>query len=99
MNSIRGFGFQDINIKTVNSEGEESEEGGEKFVQFNLELTIPCSRIWGSSVSSFYDTGNVFGPDDPIDFGTSARRPDMEFDGILPSARFASKAATFWIHG
>jgi outer membrane protein insertion porin family len=70
LNSIRGFGFQDINIKGVNSEGEVTEEGGEKFVQFNFELNYPLFKDLGIVGVVFYDTGNVFGPDDPIDFGT-----------------------------
>ena len=70
LNSVRGFGFQDINIKGVNSEGEVTEEGGEKFVQFNFELTYPLFKDLGIVGVVFYDTGNVFGPDDPIDFGT-----------------------------
>ena len=70
MNSIRGFGFQDINIKTVNSAGQITEEGGESFVQFNFELTYPLFKDLGIVGVVFYDTGNVFGPDDSIDLGT-----------------------------
>ncbi|BBO66484.1 outer membrane protein assembly factor BamA [Desulfosarcina alkanivorans] len=69
LNSVRGFGFQDINIKGTNSDGEETEEGGEKYVQFNFELTYPLFKDLGIVGVVFYDTGNVFGPDDPIDFG------------------------------
>lgn len=70
MNSIRGFGFQDINIKTVNSAGQISEEGGDSFVQFNFELSYPLFKDMGIVGVVFYDTGNVFGPGDAIDFGT-----------------------------
>ena len=70
MNSVRGFGFQDINIKTVNSAGQITEEGGESFVQFNFELTYPLFKDLGIVGVVFYDTGNVFGPDDSIDLGT-----------------------------
>ncbi|MBR9985925.1 MAG: outer membrane protein assembly factor BamA [Desulfosarcina sp.] len=70
MNSVRGFGFQDINIKTVNSAGQITEEGGESFVQFNFELTYPLFEDLGIVGVVFYDTGNVFGPDDSIDLGT-----------------------------
>ena len=69
MNSVRGFDFQGINIKTINSDGEESEEGGEQYVQFNVELTYPLFKDLGIVGVVFYDTGNVYGPDDPIDFG------------------------------
>ncbi len=70
LNSIRGFGFQDINIRTVNSAGQIAEEGGESFVQFNFELTYPLFKDLGIVGVVFYDTGNVFGPDDSIDLGT-----------------------------
>ncbi len=69
MNSVRGFGFQDINIKTVNKAGQITEEGGESFVQFNVELTYPLFKDLGIVGVVFYDTGNVFGPDDSIDLG------------------------------
>ena len=69
LNSVRGFGFQDINIKGTNSDGEETEEGGEKYVQFNFELTYPLFKDLGIVGVVFYDTGNVYGPDDSIDFG------------------------------
>lgn len=69
MNSIRGFDFQGINIKGVNNDGEVTEEGGETYVQFNFELTYPLFKDLGITGVVFYDTGNVFGPDDPIDLG------------------------------
>jgi len=69
MNSVRGFGFQDINIKTVNSAGQITEEGGESFVQFNFELTYPFFKDLGIVGVVFYDTGNVF-PDESIDLGS-----------------------------
>ncbi len=70
MNSIRGFDFQGIHIKTINSEGKVSEEGGETFVQFNVEFSYPLFKDLGIVGVVFYDTGNVFGPDDSIDLGT-----------------------------
>lgn len=69
MNSLRGFDYQDVNIKTINSDGEETEEGGEKYVQFNIEFTYPLLKDMGIVGVIFYDTGNVFDSDDPIDFG------------------------------
>lgn len=70
MNSLRGFDFQDVNIKTINSDGKVSEEGGEKYVQFNFEFTYPLLKDMGIVGVVFYDTGNVFGPDESIDLGT-----------------------------
>ncbi len=70
MNSLRGFDYQDVNIPTTNSDGEESEEGGEKYVQFNLEFTYPLLKDMGIVGVVFYDTGNVFDSDESIDFST-----------------------------
>ncbi|MBC2710963.1 MAG: outer membrane protein assembly factor BamA [Desulfosarcina sp.] len=69
MNSVRGFEFQGINIKTINSDGRISEEGGEKYVQFNFELTYPLFKDLGLVGVVFYDTGNVYGADETIDLG------------------------------
>jgi outer membrane protein insertion porin family len=69
MNSVRGFDFQDIHIKAINSEGEETEEGGQTYVQFNFELSYPLIKDLGIMGVVFYDTGNVYGPDDTIDMG------------------------------
>ncbi|WP_083455967.1 outer membrane protein assembly factor BamA [Desulfosarcina cetonica] len=68
MNSIRGFDYQDINIPTINSDGEESEEGGLSYVQFNLEFTYPIVKDLGVVGVIFYDTGNVYA-DETIDLG------------------------------
>ena len=69
MNSVRGFEFQDIYIKGINSDGEETEEGGETYVQFNFELSYPLFKDLGIVGVIFYDTGNVYGPDETIDLG------------------------------
>ena len=69
LNSVRGFDFQGINIKTINSDGQISEEGGEKYVQFNFELTYPLFKDLGIIGVIFYDTGNVYTADDNIDLG------------------------------
>jgi outer membrane protein insertion porin family len=70
MGSLRGFDFQGVNIRTVNSDGRISEEGGEKFVQFNFELTYPLFKDLGIVGVVFYDTGNVFRAEDSIDLGS-----------------------------
>lgn len=69
INTIRGFDFQDINIKTVNELGIITEEGGESFVQLNFELTYPLFEDIGIVGLVFYDTGNVYGPNASIDLG------------------------------
>jgi outer membrane protein insertion porin family len=69
MNSVRGFDFQGIYIEGVNDEGSITKEGGEKYVQFNFELTYPLLKDMGIVGVVFYDTGNVYDSDDPIDLG------------------------------
>ncbi len=69
MGSLRGFDFQGVNIKTINSDGRISEEGGEKYVQFNFELTYPLLKDIGIVGVVFYDTGNVFTAEESIDLG------------------------------
>jgi len=66
---VRGFDFQGIYIEGVNDEGSITKEGGEKYVQFNFELTYPLLKDMGIVGVVFYDTGNVYDSDDPIDLG------------------------------
>ena len=47
-----------------------TEEGGEEYVQFNVEFTYPLLKDLGIVGVIFYDTGNVFGPGESIDLGT-----------------------------
>jgi outer membrane protein insertion porin family len=65
MNSVRGFGWRDIFL--LDEDG--AEVGGEKFVQFNVELLIPLLKDAGLVGVLFFDTGNVYGKDDSIDLG------------------------------
>ena len=69
MNSIRGFDFQGIYIPTINSDGEDAEEGGNSYVQFNLEFTYPILKDLGVVGVIFYDTGNVYAQGEMIDLG------------------------------
>ncbi len=69
MNSLRGFDYQDVHIDTINSNDEPAEEGGEKYVQFNVEFTYPIFKDVGIVGVVFYDTGNVFDDDEDINLG------------------------------
>ena len=69
MNSVRGFEYQDIHIDGINSEGEETEEGGYSFVLFNVELSYPLAKELGLYGVVFYDTGNVYDSGESIDLG------------------------------
>lgn len=68
LNTIRGFDFQGISIKSTNELGIVTQEGGESFVQFNFELTYPLFEEVGIVGVLFYDTGNVY-PGHSIDLG------------------------------
>jgi outer membrane protein insertion porin family len=70
INSLRGFAYQGIFIPTINDKGQVSQEGGNKFVNFNFELTYPLFKDLGIVGVIFYDTGNVYGQDESIDFST-----------------------------
>ena len=84
MNSLRGFDYQDVHIDTVNSEGEATEEGGEKYVQFNVELTYPIFKDVGIMGVIFYDTGNVFAEDEAMNLGNLRKSAGYGFRWYSP---------------
>lgn len=55
INSLRGFGYQGVAVQD-----EPYKIGGEKMVQFNLELDFPLVKSAGVNGDIFYDTGNVY---------------------------------------
>lgn len=63
MNSIRGFGWNDIFL--LDDDG--YEVGGEKYVQFNVELLRPLFKTDGFLGLIFYDAGNVYAEDSHVD--------------------------------
>jgi outer membrane protein insertion porin family len=65
MNSIRGFSKSDINGKRPN---DIKTIGGEKFVQFNAEITFPLTEKYKLAGVFFYDRGDVYRTDEDIDF-------------------------------
>ena len=64
--SIRGFDNTDIN---GSEEGDTIEVGGEKFVQFNIEMIFPIQEDAGVYGVLFYDRGDVYTDGEDIDFG------------------------------
>jgi len=64
MNSLRGFDWRDIHATDENGD----EIGGQKFIQFNFEIIIPLLKAQGIVGVLFYDTGNVYGPDESMTF-------------------------------
>ncbi|MFA5905074.1 MAG: outer membrane protein assembly factor BamA [Desulfobacula sp.] len=65
MNSIRGFDKFDINGKRS---GDIKEIGGEKYVQFNAEITFPLTDKYKLAGVFFYDRGDVYRTSESIDF-------------------------------
>ena len=66
MNSIRGFEKFDISGKRP---GDTKNRGGEKFVQFNAEITFPLTEKYKVAGVFFYDRGDVYRTSEDIDFG------------------------------
>ena len=66
MNSIRGFDKYDIN---GNQEGDIKDRGGEKYIQFNVEMTFPLSEKYKIIGVFFYDRGDVYRTSEDIDLG------------------------------
>ncbi|MFH2060411.1 MAG: outer membrane protein assembly factor BamA [Pseudomonadota bacterium] len=66
MNSIRGFDKTDINGQR---DGDPIERGGEKYTQFNVEITFPLNEKYKIAGVLFYDRGDVYRTSEDIDFG------------------------------
>ena len=66
MNSIRGFDKYDIN---GNHSGDIKDRGGEKYLQFNAEMTFPFTKQYRVGGVLFYDRGDVYRTSEDIDFG------------------------------
>ncbi|MCD4674483.1 MAG: outer membrane protein assembly factor BamA [Desulfobacula sp.] len=66
MNSIRGFDKFDIDGKR---DGDIKTRGGEKYVQFNAEMTFPITTKYKLAGVFFYDRGDVYRTDEDIEFG------------------------------
>ena len=68
MNSLRGFDWRDIS--SYDKDG--NEIGGDKFLQFNVELIYPIFKDAGFVALVFFDTGDVYSANDDVDLGKSA---------------------------
>lgn len=60
INSLRGFKWEDLSPKKLNSDGILTEIGGNKFVQLNLEFIFPLIKDAGVMGVLFFDTGDVY---------------------------------------
>lgn len=66
MNSVRGFDRYDIDGK---QDGDSTTIGGEKYNQFNAELSWPLSEKFKINGVIFYDRGDVYRTNEDIDLG------------------------------
>jgi len=66
MHSIRGFDKYDIN---GNRSGDTKDIGGEKFVQFNAEITFPLNNFYIEIHFIFLRSGDVYRTSEDVDFG------------------------------
>jgi outer membrane protein insertion porin family len=65
MNSVRGYDWRDISPRDPDTD---DEIGGDKMLQFNVELIVPIVRKAGLMGVLFYDTGNAYDNGEDIDF-------------------------------
>ena len=79
INSLRGFDWEDLSPKTTNSFGQESEIGGNKFVQFNFELRFPLFGNAGIIGLLFFDTGDLYDNGEPIRLGSLRKSAGFGF--------------------
>jgi outer membrane protein insertion porin family len=66
INSIRGFDKYDISGKRP---GDVKDRGGEKYTQFNAEVTFPFTEEYKVAWVFFYDRGDVYRTSENIDLG------------------------------
>ncbi|MFO7911198.1 MAG: outer membrane protein assembly factor BamA, partial [Desulfotignum sp.] len=64
INSVRGFDKYDISTQ---DKGDPILRGGEKYIQFNLELIFPIQEDMGVAGVLFYDRGDVYRISEDID--------------------------------
>jgi outer membrane protein insertion porin family len=80
LNSLRGYDWQDIYVLDENGD----EIGGDKFVQFNVELIFPLLKQQGVVGLLFYDTGNVYNDGESIDLGNLRQTAGFGFRWYSP---------------
>lgn len=80
MNSLRGFDWRDIS--SYDKDG--NEIGGDKFVQFNVELIYPILKEAGFVTLIFFDTGDVYSASEDIDLGNLRESAGFGFRWYSP---------------
>ncbi|MCP4374102.1 MAG: outer membrane protein assembly factor BamA, partial [Deltaproteobacteria bacterium] len=80
MGSLRGFEWEDLAPKDEDG----NEVGGDKFVQFNIELLYPIFKDAGIVGVVFFDTGEVYGKDEDVDLGELRESAGLGFRWYSP---------------
>jgi outer membrane protein insertion porin family len=80
LNSLRGYDWRDVYVLDENG----YEIGGDKFVQFNVELLFPLLKKQGVVGLLFYDTGNVYNDGESIDLGDLRKTAGFGFRWYSP---------------
>jgi outer membrane protein insertion porin family len=80
LNSLRGYDWRDVHVLDENGD----EIGGDKFVQFNVEILFPLLKKEGLVGLLFYDTGNVYNDHESIDLGDLRKTAGFGFRWYSP---------------
>jgi len=80
LNSLRGYDWQDVYVLDENGD----EIGGDKYIQFNVELLFPLLKKQGLVGLFFFDTGNVYDDGESIDLGNLRQTVGFGFRWYSP---------------
>ncbi len=80
LNSLRGYDWRDIYVLDENGD----EIGGDKYIQFNVELLFPLLKKQGVVGLVFFDTGNVYNDGESIELGDLRQTAGFGFRWYSP---------------
>jgi len=80
INSLRGFEWEELAPKDEDG----NDIGGDKYVQFNIELLYPIFKDAGIVGIVFFDTGEVYGKDEDVDLGELRESAGLGFRWYSP---------------
>ncbi len=80
LNSLRGYDWRDIYVLDENGD----EIGGDKYIQFNIELLFPLLKKHGVVGLLFFDTGNVYDDGESIELGNLRQTAGFGFRWYSP---------------
>ena len=80
IDTLRGFERDDLSPRDANG----SPVGGNKFVQFNAEIRFPLVEQAGVFGVVFFDTGDIYGNGEDVDFGNLRESAGGGFRWLSP---------------